>query len=813
MTSASPPPEHEWRATKGAAGDDTRDEHGEAGGDGAQPDAPDEWAPPAQDQTWPEDGSWPPPPPPTAPVASAGVDDDGWRPVRMGRPWEAPGPVDPDPAAAEPAAEPAVEPTADLPTADLPTADLPTADLPTADPPAAGDVWPPPPAADEDAWIAAAPQPQAGDWPPPPQADDRYVAWTPPAPGDRQDDWAPPATDHPSGGWAPPAADDRADAWGPPAADHPSGDWAPPAADDRADAWGPPAADDRSGDWAPPAAGAAAGAWTASTAGSGAGSGEWAPPATAAPDGDGSDERYTWPSSLPPTPPNAPAAERWGPASGPLPPPVEPWTPAGFGRSDEADPPSRTWVTDEATGTVRYGDPVGWTPPPEPAAGDPTEVQTGPAQRSPAYAAPVSDAYQAPVEPPPLVEQQADGRRNRRRLGLVALAVLAVLALVGGLVAVLRGGGDEAKEFSFGRISATGAAASVVTESGADGRALERGEDVLAGWVIAAKDDSAVAIDLDAGGVVRFDRGASLTFSDLGRRGGSHKPAVQIDGGRTWINPAGKLASQAITFNVPGATVATSGNPVAIDCTSTCSIEAPAGGVTLTTTGGSVATPGTNEKVTIESADNLSLLTSAGPSDWAQQNLDADKHARLPDPGESDTVGVKAGSVVDGGYLLNIKITSEPTGDAIPEDLKYHVADGTYSANLTIDGSACVTLPCDLAVTSTEGATGTARIADGALDADPEPAGELHRRERQRGHAQCRHRHGPGDDAGDRRPAGRRPLAGGRVPGHGHDRRDAEHPVLARDDARDRHLRDSGVRDGHDVAAPDRRADRDRIRP
>jgi hypothetical protein len=69
---------------------------------------------------------------------------------------------------------------------------------------------------------------------------------------------------------------------------------------------------------------------------------------------------------------------------------------------------------------------------------------------------------------------------------------------------------------------------------------------------------------------------------------------------------------------------------------------------------------------------------------------------------------------VDGGYLLNIKITSEPTGDNIPEELKYHVEDGTYSADLTIDGSACVTLPCDLAVTS-EGATATARIADGAL--------------------------------------------------------------------------------------------------
>jgi hypothetical protein len=326
----------------------------------------------------------------------------------------------------------------------------------------------------------------------------------------------------------------------------------------------------------------------------------------------------------------------------------------------------------------------------------------------------VSDAYQPPVGPPPLVEPQAE-RRGRRKLALVALGVVAVLALVGGLVAVLRGGGSESKGFSFGQISATGHTASVVTETGADGRTPEVGEDVLAGWVIASKGDDGVTIDLDGGGVMRFDRDAKLTFSDLGRRGGSHKPAVQIDGGRTWINPAGQLGAKSITFNVPGGTVATSGNPIAIDCTSACSIEAPAGGVTLTTTGGSVATPGENEKVTIESGDNLSLVTSAGPSDWAQKNLDADKDAHVRAPGDSDTVGVKAGAHVDGAYVLNIKITSEPTGDAIPEDLKYHVADGTYSANLTIDGSACVTLPCDLTVTSTEGATGTARIADGSL--------------------------------------------------------------------------------------------------
>ncbi len=720
MTSASPPPEHEWRTAEGAASDAARDEHAEAAADGpppdaappGAPDAPDEWAPPAQDQTWPEDGSWPPPPPPVPPVAAAGVDDDGWRPVAMGRPWEAPGPADPEPA--EPIA--GTDPTAAAESA------------PVQSP--AGDVWPPPPDPDEDSWIAAGPdagqQPQAGDWPPP-ETDERRDTWAPPEPGDRTGDWA-----------APPATDDRPDAWGPPAAGDRASDWAaPPAAGAvAASDWAaPPAAGGAgAGGWADPpaagAAGAAAGAWAAPPAGNGAGSGEWAPPAPAAPPGDGhepwtpspgpaDDGRYTWPSSLPDAAPGA----AWAPPTpdgGPLPPPDEPWTPADPGRPDgagAADPPSRTWVTDEATGTVRYGDPVGWSPPAEPPAPDPAEVPSallgGAPPRSPAYSAPVSDAYQAPVEPPPMVESPAGGR-NGRKVGLIALAVLAVLALVGGLVAVL-GGGDEPEDFSFGRISATGRAASVVTETGADGRALEVGEDVLAGWVIAAKDDSTVTIDLDGGGVARFDRGASLTFSDLGRRGGSHKPAVQIDGGRTWVNPAGQLGSEAITFTVPGGTVATSGNPVAIDCTSTCSIEAPAGGVTLTTTGGSVATPGENEKVSIESADNLSLLTSAGPSDWAQQNLDADKDADLRAPGESDTVGVKAGSIVDGGYLINIKITSEPTGDAIPEELQYHVDDGTYSANLTIDGSACVTLPCDMAVTSSEGATGTARIADGAL--------------------------------------------------------------------------------------------------
>jgi hypothetical protein len=691
MTS-SPPPEHEWRAADGAADDEARDED-------ADPDAPDAgdatgtWAPPAQDQTWPADGSWPPPPPPTAPVASTGVDDDGWRPVRTGRTWEAPGPVDPAPAEGQDAWSPPTEPAETAsgwapptetgagwvrPTEPAETgsgwapptepAETGSGWAPPTEPAAAAAVWPPAPEPDEDAWIAAGPgtggTPQPGGWPAPPS-------------------------------------------------DSPDADWAPPAPAEGQDAWGPPAAESRYPDWTPPAP-------------AGDGAEPWTPGPDAAPPGD--DGPHTWPSSGA----SAPAGEAWATAGTdagePLASPDEPWTPAGYVQPDGTDPgadpgngaagesPSRTWVADEATGTVRYGDPVGWSrpEPAAPAAGEAPSAPLGAPPRSPAYTAPVSDAYQPPVAPPPLVEP-AEDRRDRRKVGLIALAVLAVVALAGGLFAVLRGGGGEAKGFSFGQIAATGDKASVVTETGTDDRALEVGEDVLAGWVIAAKDDSAVTIDLDGGGVMRFDRGASLTFSDLGRRGGSHKPAVQIDGGRTWINPAGQLGSQAISFTVPGGTVATSGNPIAVDCTSTCSIEAPAGGVTLTTTGGAVATPGENEKVSIDSADNLSLLTSAGPSDWAQQNLDADKDADVRSPGQPDTVSVKAGAHLDGAYLLNIKITSEPTGDDIPDELKYHVEGGTYSANITVDGSACVTLPCDLAVTSTEGASGTARIADGAL--------------------------------------------------------------------------------------------------
>jgi hypothetical protein len=301
---------------------------------------------------------------------------------------------------------------------------------------------------------------------------------------------------------------------------------------------------------------------------------------------------------------------------------------------------------------------------------------------------------------------------------VLGLAALVVVALAVGAFVVF--GGDDGGAYTFGTVARASGSATVTTRTGAAPRALEEGETVIAGWVVATTGDSAVTLELAGGGVVRFDKGATLTFADeaadpeTGRAEGRSKPAIQIQGGRTWVNPAGDAASSAIALAAGNGDVTTSGNPVAIDCTAACQVEAPAGGVTLTTDGGRTAAPGPDEAVTLAPGDSVQLTTAEGPSEWAQQNLDADAEAGLPEPEADDGSGVRAGAVANGTYRLSLDVTGPPSGDAIPQDLEY-AQGASYTVNLVVDGSACVTVPCDVTVTADEGATGTARVENGVV--------------------------------------------------------------------------------------------------
>jgi hypothetical protein len=374
--------------------------------------------------------------------------------------------------------------------------------------------------------------------------------------------------------------------------------------------------------------------------------------------------------------------------------------------------------------------PPDWPPPPAGGwASEPTEIWTprpgrsrepdGPPPLSPAYSTPASPAYTAAPGPsgaPPLVETAPQPKGHPRRWLLAGLAVLAVVALAAGAF-VLLGGGDGDDGYVFGTVGS--AAGDVMVRVGDDEpRPLEEGESVQAGWVVEAPGASAVTLDLADGGVVRFDSGATLTFVDRAETsddGGDPRPAIEIDGGRTWVNPAGEGPSAGIALDIPAASVATTGNPVALDCTSTCTVEAPGGGVTVTTDGDLDAAPGPNENLSVEDGTTLAVTTAAGPSAWAQQNLDADAQAGLPALAPVDAPGIKGTAVVDGTYALNLTVTGDPSGDPIPTDLTFENGE-QFSVTLVVDGSGCVTVPCDVNVTADDGATGTARIEGGTMN-------------------------------------------------------------------------------------------------
>ena len=473
-------------------------------------------------------------------------------------------------------------------------------------------------------------------------------------------------------------------------------------------AWTPPPGENGTDDGRPPPPPPPPAGREAPPAGAGWSAPPWAPdawpartssppPPPPAPDDGWSTRPAPWSPPIPPPPPD----DDWEPQ------PVTPWAPTA--PPDPPVPPggapaaplAGTWASPGAEHT----DP--WVP-----AGPPAPGQPG---TSPAYSTPMAAAY-APdrtAGPPPLVETPGPERRRRRWLVPTALVVVAALAAV---AFVVLGGGDGHDGYAFGTVgSATGDA--TVRTGGDEARPLEEGETVKVGWVIEAGGD-AVTLELTGGGVVRADSGARLSFVDLAERsgeGGEPAPAIDIAGGRTWLNPVNEAASSAVALEIPEATVVTTGNPVAVDCTQACSVEAPAGGVTLTTSTDLAASPAPNEVVTVQGADALELATGTAASPWAGQNLGADNEDGLPPPTPVESTGVKGTAVANGTYSLNLVVDGNPTGDPIPSELTFTLGQ-TYTVDLVVDGSSCVTVPCDVPVTANDGATGTARIEGGTVN-------------------------------------------------------------------------------------------------
>src|ERR671916_1590493 len=326
----------------------------------------------------------------------------------------------------------------------------------------------------------------------------------------------------------------------------------------------------------------------------------------------------------------------------------------------------------------------------------------------------------APATPATVAEPTTGPRAaaSDRRLGWQLLIAGLVLVVVAGAVAVLaiqsRGDGDA---HAFGEVSAVTGDVVVRPGSGADLRVLEVGDQVVAGGLADAPAGATATIDLAGNGVVRIDSGTRLRFVDLavdpdtGERDRASEPAVDISGGRAWLIPGAADDGVRVRAHIADGVVESEGHPVAIDCTTACTVEAPTGGVTVTTDEGVEMSPTANEVVRVGPGTALDVDLAGAPSTWARQNLDADEEAGLPAPSATDGPGIVGSAVLDGTYAVAITVVGPPTGDPIPTALQY--PDGeTYALELDADGSSCAAPPCAVPVTGADGASGTAQLRD-----------------------------------------------------------------------------------------------------
>ncbi len=366
--------------------------------------------------------------------------------------------------------------------------------------------------------------------------------------------------------------------------------------------------------------------------------------------------------------------------------------------------------------TVLVGASQSYTPPPSPAyAAKPASPLPYQARRVRADGPEATAATAAAQEPAPApIDRMA---QRGWQLLLVGVALLVVAAVAVGAVTVT---GDDNRNHVFGEVGEMRGAAIVVPGDGDPARPLEAGETVLAGWTIEAPGDASVTIELADGGVARLDSGGELVFVDravdpeTGERTGESEPALRVSGGRVWINPAGPEAATAVAVQIPGGSIESDGNPVALDCTGTCTVEAPAGGVTVSTDHSTRMVLAALEVLTVGGGETFDLAVGDAASAWATQNIEADRAAGLPDPRPVEAPGIVDSAILDGTYAVKLEVVGAPTGDAIPTALRYPAGE-TYTLELAADGSACAPGSCPVPVSAADGAAGTAQVADGSV--------------------------------------------------------------------------------------------------
>ena len=290
------------------------------------------------------------------------------------------------------------------------------------------------------------------------------------------------------------------------------------------------------------------------------------------------------------------------------------------------------------------------------------------------------------------------------------------MAALASITLLMLDGDGNPDPVTLGDVSAAEPGSTVRT--GAASRPLEAGEAIVAGDVVQAPSTGSVTVDLEGGGVVRFDTGASVTFTDeaidaeTGERDGASEPTLQVLAGRAWVNPAD---GTTVEVRLPGGRATTVANPVAIECPGDCTLHAPAAGVDIDSDGGADAAPIPTELVTLRADGTMTLGVGRG--------RDRPGRARTSTPTGAPACPTPSRATSPASWrrrCSTASIRSTSTSRGLPRETRCPRrcctgAGESYELELAADGSACPPTSCELPVSAADGATGTAEVGGGTV--------------------------------------------------------------------------------------------------
>ena len=177
------------------------------------------------------------------------------------------------------------------------------------------------------------------------------------------------------------------------------------------------------------------------------------------------------------------------------------------------------------------------------------------------------------------------------------MAGVSLVAIAAGVVVIQGSGGgtDDPDRYVFGQVAATSPGVTIRAGAGeGDERPLAPGDDVEAGSVLETTAGASASVDLAQGGALRVEGGARLVFVDLAADPQTGAAAARGQAGHPGRGRAG-VAQPAGPGAIRGAGGGGNGRhhrpPGGDRLRPRVAVEAPAGGVTVTTRADGRSTP------------------------------------------------------------------------------------------------------------------------------------------------------------------------------------------------------------------------------